>query len=120
MLVGIFIIFAFLLLGELCAWLINGLIPASVCGMLLLFAALKMGWVRSTSLKKVVDFFMNYMSLFFIPAGVGLLVATDVLKANWEAILIIVTVSTFVTLFVVGKVMHHFESKNTDNDHADL
>ncbi|MGL5681465.1 MAG: CidA/LrgA family protein [Marinifilaceae bacterium] len=120
MLIGILIILFFLLLGELCAWLINGFIPASVCGMLLLFIALKMGWIKSRSLKKVVDFLMNYMSLFFIPAGVGLLVAMEVLKSHWIAISVIVTISTFVTLFIVGKVMHYFESKNVNDGDVEL
>ena len=46
MLGGIFIIMAFYLLGECCAWLINDFVPGSVLGMMFLFLALSMRWVR--------------------------------------------------------------------------
>lgn len=115
MLVGVFIILLFLILGEIMSACIQSFIPASVCGMMLLFIALKLKWIKPDPLKHVVDFFMRYMAFFFIPMGVGVLVAFDQLKTYWIVILISVFISTVLTILVVGKIMHYFETKSKDH-----
>lgn len=47
MLPGIFIVLFFFALGELVGWLVNGFIPGSVIGMMLLFTALCLKWVNA-------------------------------------------------------------------------
>ena len=71
MLGGIFIIMAFYLLGECCAWLINDFVPGSVLGMMFLFLALSMRWVRPERVRPVARFLCDNMAFFFLPAGVG-------------------------------------------------
>lgn len=72
MLGGIFIIMAFYLLGECCAWLINDFVPGSVLGMMFLFLALSMRWVRPERVRPVARFLCDNMAFFFLPAGVGI------------------------------------------------
>ena len=71
MLGGIFIIMAFYLLGECCAWLVNGFVPGSVLGMMFLFLALSMRWVRPERVRPVARFLCDNMAFFFLPTGVG-------------------------------------------------
>ena len=71
MLGGIFIIMAFYLLGECCAWLMNGFVPGSVLGMMFLFLALSMHWVRPERVRPVARFLCDNMAFFFLPAGLS-------------------------------------------------
>lgn len=68
---GIFFLLLFYLLGEILARLIGGVLPGSVLGMLLLFAALQLKWVDGASLDGVVGFLMDNMALFLSPWGWG-------------------------------------------------
>ena len=94
MLGGIFIIMAFYLLGECCAWLMNGFVPGSVLGMMFLFLALSMHWVRPERVRPVARFLCDNMAFFFLPAGVGIITSMDVLVVG--------TVTTLLVLIVVA------------------
>ena len=65
MLPGIFIVLFFFALGELVGWLVNGFIPGSVIGMMLLFTALCLKWVKPERIKPVARFLCDNMALFF-------------------------------------------------------
>lgn len=109
MLPGIFIIFFFYALGEAVAWWVDGFIPGSVIGMVLLFAALCLKWVKPGRIKPVARFLCDNMSLFFVPAGVGVVNALDVLSEYWEAVLVACAVSTVLVIVVVASVQQWFE-----------
>ena len=108
---GIFIILLFYALGEGAALLVQGFIPGSVLGMLLLFAALCLKWVRPGPIRPVAKFLCNNMALFFIPAGVGIVDALDILSARWQAILTACAVSTVLVIAVVGLTQQEFERR---------
>ena len=63
----------FYLLGCLISALIGNFVPGSVIGMVLLFAALSLKWVRPGAVKRVATFLLDNMMLFFVPVGVGLI-----------------------------------------------
>ena len=107
MLSGIFIILLFFVLGEWVGWLINGFIPGSVIGMMLLFAALCLKIVKP--IKPVAKFLCDNMALFFVPAGVGIVNALDILSQFWQAVVIACGVSTVVVIVVVAFVQQWFE-----------
>ena len=88
MLPGIFIVLFFFALGELVGWLVNGFIPGSVIGMMLLFTALCLKWVKPERIKPVARFLCDNMALFFVPAGVGIVNALDILSQYWQAVLV--------------------------------
>lgn len=102
MLQGIFIIMAFYFLGECCSWLLNGFVPGSVLGMLLLFIALLCRWVKPGLVKPVADFLGNNMAFFFLPAGVGIITSLDILSKYWDVVLVVGTVTTLLVLIVVA------------------
>lgn len=109
MLSGIFIVFLFWAFGELVGWLINGFIPGSVIGMILLFAALCLKIVKPEPIRPVAKFFCDHMALFFVPAGVGIVNALDILSQYWQAVLLACSVSTVVVIVVVASVQQWFE-----------
>ena len=111
MLPGIFIVLFFFALGELVGWLVNGFIPGSVIGMMLLFTALCLKWV-----KPVARFLCDNMALFFVPAGVGIVNALDILSQYWQAVLVACAVSTVMVIVVVASIQQWFEKHRKGAD----
>ena len=111
MLAGVFIILFFYALGEGVAWLVQGFIPGSVIGMLLLFTALCLKLVKPEQIKPVVKFLCDNMALFFVPAGVGIVNATDILSRHWQAILTACAASTVLVIANVAYIQQWFEKR---------
>lgn len=109
MLPGIFIVLFFYALGEFVAWLLGGFIPGNVIGMMLLFVALCLRIVKPERLKSVAKFLCDNMALFFVPAGVGIVNALDILSQYWQAVLVACAVSTIVVIVVVASIQQWFE-----------
>lgn len=99
---GFSIILFFWALGTVVSMLINHLIPGSVVGMLLLFGALYLKLVKPEQVKVVAGFLTKNMSLFFVPAAVGLMEHLGVLKDGWAFILVASVVSTLLVMIVVA------------------
>ena len=99
---GIFIVLLFYVLGELVGWLINGFIPGSVIGMILLFGALCLRIVKPHRVRPAARFLLGSMGLFFVPFGVGLMVSYDLIMQHLWAILVASVVSTLLVLLCVG------------------
>ena len=109
MLPGIFIVLLFYCLGEFTAWLINGFVPGWVIGMVLLFVALCLKVVKPEPLTPVARFLCDNMALFFLPAGVGVVNALDILSRYWETVLLACAVSTVIVIVVVASLQQWFE-----------
>lgn len=115
MLPGIFIVLFFFVLGEALGYLLGGFVPGSVIGMILLFAALCLKLVRPERIRPVAKFLCDNMSLFFVPAGVGIVNAMDILSQSWEAVLIACAVSTVAVIVVVACVQQWFEKRRKED-----
>ena len=102
--------------GELIKYLLPLPIPASIYGMIILFAGLMTGHIKLASVKEAGKFLIEIMPVMFIPAGVGLMVSWNVLKP----LLIPVTVITFVSFVTVavaaGKSSQWIIRKEGDED----
>ena len=109
MLSGIFIVLFFFALGELVGWFVGGFIPGSVIGMILLFTALCLKIVKPDRIKPVAKFLCDNMALFFVPAGVGIVNALDILSRYWQAVLVACAVSTVIVIVVVASIQQWFE-----------
>ena len=59
--------------GEFISYFIDGFIPGSVIGMVLLFLALAFKKVKPEKVKRLSTVLTQNMGLFFVPAGVGLM-----------------------------------------------
>ena len=116
---GIFLILLFYLLGCFVAALIGKFVPGSVIGMILLFCALSLKWVRPGHVKKVSMFLLDNMMLFFIPVGVGLITSYTLLSRYMLAIIVASLVSTVLVIAVVGLVEQKLESKKRSKKEDD-
>ena len=98
------IIAAFAFIGELLHWFIPLPIPASIYGIVLLFIALELKWVKISDIREVSSFLIAVMPIMFIPAAAGLMESWGAVKSSvWEYALITI-VSTFVVMGVSGAV----------------
>lgn len=98
------IIAAFAFIGELLHWFIPLPIPASIYGIVLLFIALELKWVKVSDIREVSSFLIAVMPIMFIPAAAGLMESWGAVKSSvWEYALITI-VSTFVVMGVPGAV----------------
>lgn len=96
------IILAFLLLGKAIQWLTSLPIPGSIFGLLLLFLALNLRFISTEQLMPSANLLLNYITLFFVPVGVGLLQYTELLSQYWLAIMVSSVISTMAVLLSVG------------------
>ena len=76
--------------------------PASVIGMLLLFICLLTGLLKIGHIQEKVDFLLENMACFFVPAGVSIINYFDVLKSTWIQLVVICVISTVVTFAVTA------------------
>lgn len=108
MLKGLLYIFGFLLAGELLRFLFELPVAGNIIGMLLIFIALRLKWIKLEDVKPASDKLIKYLVLFFIPYGVGLMVYYDIIAAHWLPILIAVVASTVISLYVTAIILEKF------------
>ena len=108
---GASIIMLFYFLGECLSFLINGIVPGSVCGMVLLFLSLLLKLVKPRDVRSVSNALTQNMALFFVPAGDGLMASFDLISRYWAALLIVSVVTTAVIIAVVGYMQDKLEKK---------
>lgn len=105
----------YLLLFQLCGEIISSVfdlpIPGNVLGMGLLLIGLMAGWVDVKWLEDAVELLLSNMALFFVPAGVGVMVYGDLIAAAWLPITVATIVSTFVVMAVTGVLAQKLENR---------
>lgn len=90
------------LLGELIAVLLPFTFPASILSMLLLLALLFTKKLRPEHFLASSTFLLDNMTLFFIPACVGIIQYSDVLFENLLPMLLICAGTVPLIIFVTG------------------
>lgn len=90
-------------IGEILNHLIPLPIPASIYGIVILFALLVSGLLRVESVKEVSSFLIELMPVMFVPATVGLMDAFGLIAPSLFAYLVITVVSTFVVMIASGR-----------------
>lgn len=114
MLNGIFVVMLFYAIGEIISKALGNFIPGSIIGMILLFLALVLKIVDKERVKPIADFLSKNMSLFFVPAGVGIVSMINIFSEFWQAILISSAVSTVLIIVIVALVQEQFEKGKRD------
>ena len=84
-------------------------------GMGLLLIGLATGLVEIKWLEEAADLLLSNMGLFFVPAGVGVMVYSDLIAAEWLPIIVATVLSTFVVMAVTGKLAQTLESPEADD-----
>ena len=98
------IIAAFAFVGELLHHFIPLQIPASIYGIVLLFIALELKWVKVSDIRETSSFLIAVMPIMFIPAAVGLMDSWVEVKSSIWAYAAVTVISTFVVMGVSGAV----------------
>lgn len=98
------IILAVSFIGELLAYFIPLAIPASIYGIILMFAGLKTGIIPYGAVRDTGKFLIEIMPMMFIPAAVGLVTAWTLIRESWFAYVVITVVTTVVVMAVSGLV----------------
>ncbi|MFD0953697.1 CidA/LrgA family protein [Virgibacillus natechei] len=105
---------------ELGSWIQRAfdlLIPGSVIGMVLLFILLMTGIVKVTWVEEGARFFINHLTLFYIPVTVGI-INYFYLFAGWGFLLVIIAlVSTMMVMATSGYITQLLvRTKELDHD----
>lgn len=104
MLSAILTLLFFQALGELLVRLLRVPVPGPVAGMGLLFLGLLGRGGASRRLERVSRELLQHLGLFFVPAGVGVILLGPRLAAAWKPLLAAVLLGTLVTLGVTALV----------------
>ena len=104
----IIIILAIYSIGEGLVYLLDTKFPGSVVGMLLLLSALHLKWIKVDDIRMVSSFLLGYMPLFFIPAGVSVMVTYTLMDGFYLQIIAITTVSTILVMGLTAYVVQYF------------
>jgi len=105
MFAGIAILLACQAVGQWLAAALHIAVPGPVLGMALLAAVLAVARRIPAGLAQVADGLLKAMPLFFIPAGVGVLVLSDTLRDAWLPITVALLVSTLLAIMATALVM---------------
>ena len=108
---GFAILLALQFLGEALSRGFALPIPGNVLGMGLLLLALSMKIVRVEWIEEAAELLLSHLALFFVPAGVGVMVYFDLIGRQWLPIVVATVVSTFVVMAVTGLVASRLDGK---------
>ena len=108
---GLAILLLLQFIGELISRGLDIPIPGNVIGMGLLLIALQRGVVKTAWVQEAAELLLSHLALFFVPAGVGVMVYFDLIRKEWLAIVIAMVVSTFVVMAVTGWVEAALEKR---------
>ena len=109
-------IMAFTLAGELLQRLIPLPVPASVYGLILLFAALCTGVVKLEQVKDAAGFLISILPILFVPTAVGILNNWGMIKDDLISIFLLALLSTVVTFGIAGRVTQSLRKKEEKQD----
>jgi holin-like protein len=111
MLKGFICLLLFQLLGEAAVELTRSPVPGPVAGMLLLLVWLLISGGPSDDLGNTSHSLVQYLSLFFLPAGVGLFFLPEHISAQWPAIGAAMVAGTLLSMLFTGWLVKRLSGK---------
>ena len=108
------IILGFTLAGEALQRLLPIPVPASVYGLVLLFAALCLKLVKPEQVKTVSGFLISIMPILFVSPTVGIAENWDLIRGELLPIFLLLLASTFLTFGISGSITQLFLKKGGD------
>lgn len=95
-------ILAFCFLGEILHSLLPLPVPASIYGLALLLASLRMGLVRLEQIKETAGFLTAVFPLLFLPGAVGIMDLGSLLAEIWLPAALAVVLVTVLVMAAAG------------------
>lgn len=108
MLIAFTVLLVYQLIGEVTVRALQLPLPGPVLGMLLLFMTLLLRGGVPASLQTVSNRLLSYLSLLFVPAGVGIITHLTLLQSESLPLIITLLVSTILTMVVTGLTLQRF------------
>lgn len=115
MLRGFFVILLFQLIGEVIQKFFALVIPGPVIG--LIFLLFTLIYLRRVKMKKILNVkkdvmstataITSYLSLLFVPIGVGVVMHISYLEKNLYQVLGVVVIGTMLTVGITAKLMEY-------------
>ena len=115
MLRGFFVILLFQLIGEVIQKFFALVIPGPVIG--LIFLLFTLIYLRRVKMKKILNVkkdvmstataITSYLSLLFVPIGVGVVMHISYLEKNLYQVLGVVVIGTMITVGITAKLMEY-------------
>ena len=109
---------AFTLAGELLQRVIPLPVPASVYGLILLFAALCFGVVKLEQVKDAGSFLVSILPILFVSPAVGILENWGLIHDAVIPMLLLALLSTISTFGIAGRVTQALRKKEGKDDAA--
>ncbi|MCA3001225.1 MAG: CidA/LrgA family protein [Rhodocyclaceae bacterium] len=119
MIKGLAVLLVFQSLGELASRLLQGAMPGPVLGLILLLMFLVARKNISTSIATAADGLLAHLSIFFIPAAVGVMLYASTLAetgAAWVLAILLSTVAAITTTAVVLRALSKPADTPTDRN----
>src|SRR5438445_10845842 len=119
MLLALFILLSFQLLGEGTVRLFHLFIPGAVLGMVYFFLALLLWKPMKGYVEDLTKFITTHLSLFYVPAGVGLIEYFDLFGKFGVGMVLTIIISTTITILATALIFHwvlKFSGKGETHD----
>lgn len=110
-------IVGFCLLGEILAAVLPLPIPASVYGLLLMVAALKLGLLKLDQVRETGLFLTGIFPLLFVPAASGVMELGSQLADVFIPVVIAIIPITALVMAVTGSVAQHCTNRQEAQSH---
>lgn len=110
------IIMGFTFLGEVLQRILPLPIPASVYGLVLLFAALCTGIVKVSQVKETGAFLSSLLPILFVSPAVGIVENWFLIQPQLFAIILLLIATTVITLGISGRVTQRLMEKEGEQD----
>ena len=108
----------FTLVGELLQRLVPLPIPASVYGLVLLFAALCFGVIKLEQVKDAGGFLISILPILFVSPAVGILENWGMIRSAVIPMFLLALLSTITTFAIAGRITQSLRKKEEDHDQA--
>ena len=105
------IILGFTFAGEALQRLVPLPIPATVYGLLLLFAALCLGLVKLEQVKETGHFLASILPVLFVAPTVGIVEYWGLIADKLLPIALLLVATTALTFGIAGRITQHFAKK---------
>ena len=108
MIQGLAVLLVFQSLGELASRLLQGAMPGPVLGLILLLVFLVSKKSISPSISAAADGLLAHLSIFFIPAAVGVMLYASTLAQSGAAWVLAILLSTVAAITTTALVLRTF------------
>ncbi|WIX34587.1 CidA/LrgA family protein [Salinicola sp. JS01] len=112
LIIGMSILLGCQFLGEVLSLALSLPIPGPVIGMLILLIGLVIRGSVPASLRSMGEGLLKYLTLLFVPAGVGLIEHVGLIRQEFWILLVTLVLSAAVTLWVTSQVMQRLAHRS--------